>query len=164
MQTGFEIMDYDKNLKDLWVRRTLAALVDFLITLVIAFLILYFLHPMSYMDTLYLFLVQGPVWYVYSVVFDAVTGKTPGRYIFKIRAVAFVGDLSLGQALLRNLTKLNSLLALADAIAGLSTEGDPRQRYTERVLDSLVVSERKIRRIKQFAPVEEKKEELVLPK
>ncbi len=164
MQTGFEIMDYDRNLKVLWVRRTLAALVDFAVTLGIAFTILYFLHPMSYMDMFYLFIVQGPVWFVYSVIFDAITGKTPGKYIFKIRAVSFIGGLSLVQAIVRNLTKLNSLLVLADAITGLSTEGDPRQRYIERVVDSLVISERKMHRLKPFHPVAEKKEELVLPK
>ncbi len=163
MQTGFEIMDYDKNLKMLWVKRMLAALVDVAITTPIAFFIMFFLHPMSYMDMLYIFLMQGPVWYVYSVIFDIISGKTVGKYIFKIRAVAFVGKLSITQALVRNLTKLNSIIALSDAIAGLSTEGDPRQRYSERIVDSLVISEMKIKRMRSFQGVKKKKEELILP-
>ncbi len=164
MQTGFEIMDYDRNLKDLWVRRTLAGFVDFVITSIISFFIIYFFRPMDYMDFIFIFIVQGPVWFVYSVIFDAISGKTPGKYLFKIRAVAFVGNLSIGQAILRNLAKLNAIIALSDAITGLSTEGDPRQRYTERFIDSVVVSERRIRRLKSFQSVQEKKEELVLPK
>ncbi len=164
MQTGFEIMDYDRNLKDLWIRRTLAGAVDFAITSVISFFIIYFLRPMDYMDLIFIFFVQGPVWFLYSVIFDVISGKTPGKYLFRIRAVAFVGNLSVGQAIVRNLTKLNAIIAVADAITGLSTEGDPRQRYIERFIDSVVISERRIRRIRSFQPVQENKEELVLPK
>ena len=164
MQTGFEIMDYDRNLKNLWIRRFLAGVVDFSITYVITFLIVFFLKPISYLDFVYIFMLQGPVWFIYSAIFDAITGKTAGKYIFKIRAVAFIGNLSIGQAIARNITKLNAILVLADAITGLSTEGDPRQRYTERIIDSLVISEIRPRRIRKFEKIPQKDEELVLPR
>ncbi len=170
MQTGFEIMDYDKHLKSLWVRRTLAAIVDFGITWGIAILILYFIKPMALLDYLLTLFLQGPVWYIYSVIFDAVFGKTPGKFIFKIRAVAFIGNISVVQALLRNLTKLNILIVITDAIAGLSTEGDPRQRYSERFINTLVISEKKGKRIRSFQSameskfIRDDKDELLLPK
>ncbi|NPA75983.1 MAG: RDD family protein [Euryarchaeota archaeon] len=162
MQTGFEIMDYDKHLKELWLRRTAAGIFDFVVTFVLAFLIVdIFLH----VSMIYVIFLQGPVWYIYSVIFDLYRGKTPGKYIFKIRAVAFIGGLSVAQAFLRNLTKLNALLVLADVVAGLSTEGDPRQRYVERVIDSLVITERVYdHRITKFSREDKPKEELVLPK
>jgi len=165
MQTGFEIMDYDRNLKNLWIRRTLAATIDAIASYIVAMIIIYLFRPMDLVDYVYIFLLQGPVWFVYALIFDIINGKTPGKYIFKIRAVAFIGNIRPLQAVLRNITKLNAILAIADAVAGLSTEGDPRQRYSERFINTLVISERKIKRIKQFHTVETKKsEELVLPK
>ena len=155
-------MDYDKHLKNIWVRRILAALIDFFITIAIVIIFDEFIIHLTY---LYLSIMQGVVWYFYSSIFDAINGKTPGKYLFKIRAVAFIGDLSISRAFLRNLTKLNVILVIADAVAGLSTEGDPRQRYTERVIDSLVISEQKIeRKIIEFTGKPDKNEELVLPK
>ena len=165
MQTGFEIMDYDKNLKDLWSKRMLAGIVDFVVTTAITFLIVYFLFSIN---IIIFSLLQGPVWFLYSSIFDMVNGKSVGKYIFKIKAVAFIGNLRWAQAILRNLTKLNFLIVLADAVVGLSTEGDPRQRYTERFIDTLVISEIRRREIKRFEPLEEKKEkekeELELPR
>ena len=163
MQTGFEIMDYDKNLKELWLRRTAAGFVDFLITSTIATILIYFLRPMDFLDYFFIFLLQGPIWFVYSVIFDMISGKTLGKYLFRIKSVAFIGNLSWTQAILRNLTKLNVLLAIADTITGLSTEGDPRQRYIERFIDSLVISEKRVKRMRRFVPPVEDKEDLVLP-
>ena len=162
MQTGFEMMDYDKNLKTLWSRRTLAGIVDFLITSAITFLIVYFLIGMN---LIIISLSQGVVWFLYSTIFEAVNGKSVGKYIFKIKAVAFIGGLKWSQAILRNLTKLNLIILISDAVIGLSTEGDPRQRYTERFIDTLVVSEIRKREIKKFEVVEndDGKEELELP-
>ena len=155
-------MDYDKHLKNLWVRRTLAGVIDFLITTVITFLIVYFLWNIN---IIIFSLLQGLVWFVYAVIFDAVNGKSPGKYFFKIKAVPFIGELRISRAILRNLTKLNAIVVLADVVVGLSTEGDPRQRYTERFLDTLVVSERKEKRIRKFeVPKTQEKEELELPK
>ncbi len=162
MQTGFEIMDYDKNLKELWIKRLLAGIIDFSISLTISFTVFTLFLKLT---LFYSLLLQGVVWYIYSAIFDMYSGKTPGKYPFGIRAVAFIGNLTPMQALTRNLTKLNGILVLGDVVAGLSTEGDPRQRYIERVVDSLVINERKReRRINRFNSEEKHREELVLPK
>jgi len=159
MQTGFDIMEYDSSLRKLWGKRISADFIDFVITLVTAFLFAY-VFPMN--PLFVLFVAQGIIWYIYSVIFDAVWGKTPGKFIFNLKAVAFIGDLTLAQALLRNLTKLNWLIFVGDIIAGLSTEGDPRQRFSERIIDSLVIAEiKEERKIKSFKI--EEKEELELP-
>jgi len=159
MQTGFDIMEYDSSLRKLWGKRISADFIDFVITLVTAFLFAY-VFPMN--PLFVLFVAQGIIWYIYSVIFDAIWGKTPGKFIFNLKAVAFIGDLTLAQALLRNLTKLNWLIFVGDIIAGLSTEGDPRQRFSERIIDSLVIAEiKEERKIKSFKI--EEKEELELP-
>jgi len=159
MQTGFDIMEYDSSLRRLWGKRISADFIDFVITLVTAFLFAY-VFPMN--PLFVLFVAQGIIWYIYSAIFDAVWGKTPGKFIFNLKAVAFIGDLTLAQALLRNLTKLNWLIFVGDIIAGLSTEGDPRQRFSERIIDSLVIAEiKEERKIKSFKI--EEKEELELP-
>ncbi len=162
MQTGFEIMDYDKNLKELWVKRTLAGILDFIIASVITYFIFNFFLKFPLIHTGFL---QGVVWYVYSIIFDLYNGKSPGKYVFGLRAVAFVGNLNPVQALVRNLTKLNAILVLGDVVAGLSTEGDPRQRYIERAVDSIVINEKKKeKRMTRFSVESDHKEELVLPK
>ncbi len=171
MQTGFEIMDYDKNLKNLWIHRFIAGLIDFIITYTIAFFITYLLWPHIGLFNIIIiaFFLQGPVWYFYSLPFDIIWGKTLGKFPMRIRSVSFVGELNIKQILLRNLTKLNVILAIADSIAGLSTEGDPRQRYTERLIDSLTIAEiSKKKSVKKFEVSESKgekehEEELVLP-
>ncbi len=167
METGFDIMEYDKALKTLWLKRIGADAVDFGITLALAvFIGLYLIH-FDWISIL--FLLQGPIWFVYSSVLDCVGGKTVGKYLFKIKSVAFIGDLRGYQCIARNATKLNFILFIADIIAGLSTEGDPRQRYTERIVDSLVVSEHKWDRKTESVEMEkreeseEREEELELP-
>ena len=165
-------MEYDKNLKDLWIRRLTASIIDFIITFAVAVGVLYYLWPnMETFDLVLAFFFQGFIWYVYSIPFDYLWGKTPGKMFTKIKAVSFVGDLSLKQVVLRNLTKLNVILVISDAVAGLSTEGDPRQRYTERFIDSIIVEDKKWEKKKvkkKTEGVEERKkkseaEELVLP-
>lgn len=169
MQTGFEIMDYDRNLKNMWIRRIVASIIDSTITFFIALLAAYYLWPnMLSFDLIIAFFLQGLLWYIYSIPFDILWGKTPGKMVMKIKAVSFVGNLNTKQALLRNLTKLNIILVIGDAIAGLSTEGDPRQRYTERFIDSITVMEKrwgkKAKKL-ELSKGEKKKEEeeLVLP-
>jgi hypothetical protein len=160
MHTGFDIMEYDKALRRLWGKRIAASVIDFAITMAIAYSIGVILN---WSIGLILFLWQGIIWFIYSSIFDALSGKTPGKYLFKIRAVSFIGPLDVWKAIGRNATKLNWIVYIADIIAGLSTEGEPRQRYSERVLDSLVIEEfKEERKVKTFK-VEEEKEEFELP-
>ncbi len=160
MQTGFDIMEYDKTLRRLWAKRVAASFIDFVITLIIAYGIgLIF----NWGFEMILFLWQGIVWFIYSSIFDSINGKTPGKYIFKLRAVSFIGPLDVWKALARNATKLNIIIYIADIIAGLSTEGEPRQRYSERILDSLVIAEFKEEKTIRTFKIEEEKEEFELP-
>ncbi len=159
MQTGFDIMEYDSSLRRLWARRIVADLIDFVITLVLAFSITYII-PLNLLFII--FILQGIIWFLYSVIFDIISGKTPGKYVTKIKAVSFIGNLNTWQAVGRNLTKISWIIFAGDIIAGLSTEGDPRQRISERLLDSLVISDIvEERGIKTFKI--EEKEELELP-
>ncbi len=161
MQTGFDMMEYDTALRRLWGKRILASIIDFIITFILAYILAYFLEWNLLMT---IFILQGIIWFLYSSIFDAITGKTPGKYAFKLRAVSFIGDLGVWKSIARNVTKLNWIIYTADIIAGLSTEGEPRQRFTERFLDSLVVSEFKEERKVKAYRIQEEKEELELPK
>ena len=169
MQTGFEMMEYDRNLKNLWIYRIMAGTIDFIITFAIAVAVTYYIWSNVGFDLILAFFLQGFIWYIYSIPFDSLWGKTPGKVFMRIKAVSFVGNLSMKQVLLRNLTKMNVILVIADAIAGLSTEGDPRQRYTERFIDSIIIVEKRWeKKTKKFEIFEERKkkgaeEELVLP-
>lgn len=161
MQTGFDMMEYDTALRRLWGKRVIAAIIDFAITFFIAHILSIFLKWNFLMS---IFILQGIIWFFYSSIFDAINGKTPGKYAMKLRAVSFIGSLGVWRALARNITKLNWIIYIADIVAGLSTEGEPRQRFSERFLDSLVVSEFKEEKRVKVYHIEEEKEELELPK
>ncbi len=161
MQTGFDMMEYDIALRRLWGKRVMAAIIDFVITFILAYVLAYFLKWNLLMT---IFILQGIIWFIYSSIFDVITGKTIGKYVLKLKAVSFIGSLGVWKSLARNVTKLNWIIYIADIIAGLSTEGEPRQRFTERFLDSLVVSEFKEERKVKTYRIEEEKEELELPK
>ncbi len=143
MQTGFDMMEYDTALRRLWGKRVAADLIDFSITFSISYFIAFLFHY-TFMEVL--FVIEGVVWFLYSLIFDAIGGRTPGKMIMGLRAVSFIGKLGVVKSIGRNLTKLNWIAFIADVIAGLSTEGEPRQRLTERFLDSLVVNERKVKK------------------
>ena len=142
-------------------------MIDYAITFALAYILGFFLH-FGLVELLFFY--QPIIWFAYSVIMDATTGKTAGKYIMGLKAVSFIGKLGVVKAIGRNLTKLNWIAFVADIIAGLSTEGEPRQRLTERFLDSLVVSERRPKKQKAPKPskTKEKKkvdaaEELELP-
>ncbi len=166
MQTGFDIMEYDTALRRVWARRIAADLIDFSITFVIAYILAYFLN---YSLLYVIFIFQGLVWFLYSFILDSLGGRTVGKYIMGLRAVSFIGPLGVVKSIGRNLTKLSWIAFIADVIAGLSTEGEPRQRLTERFLDSLVVRERKRKtkapKVQKFREGRktDKSEELELP-
>jgi len=162
MQTGFDIMEYDSSLRKLWAKRLASDFIDYMITLLLSCLIGPYLPFLHLNFILTVFALQGVIWFIYSVIFDALWGKTPGKFALRIKAVSFIGDLNVLQSIARNLTKLNIIIFLGDIIAGLSTEGDPRQRLSERLVDSLVIAEiKEERKIKAFKI--EEKEELELP-
>ncbi len=144
MHTGFDILEYNTSLRRYWRERVLAGAVDFSIVTAISTAIVYLVPDFGWGMTavLAIFFLTGVMWFIYSTVLEGFTGLTVGKRIWGLRCVAHVGEIGWRRAVLRNLAKLFAPVIIADVLFGLGTEGDPRQRFTERVFDVLVIKER----------------------
>jgi len=141
MHTGFDILEYNTSLRRYWRERVLAGVVDFSIVAATAAAVVY-IFPVCGGGLVSVFLLTGLLWFVYSTILEGLTGLTVGKKIWGLRCVAHIGRMGWKGALLRNLAKLFAPAVIADVLFGLGTEGDPRQRFSERMFDVLVVKER----------------------
>ncbi|MEM3684378.1 MAG: RDD family protein [Conexivisphaerales archaeon] len=86
----------------------------------------------------------GLLMMLYAAFAEAMYGATLGKRILRLKvisATSSVQKLGLRETLIRNVAKLYWILLLLDLLAGLLTQGDYRQRYTDRVAGTLVIKE-----------------------
>src|SRR5213593_2674570 len=82
---------------------------------------------------------SGLVFFAYATVAEGIWRKTVGKTIAGLEVRAVAGPMTLGKAAVRNVPKLFwFLFPLLDTIAGLLVEGDPRQRFSDRILGTTV--------------------------
>ena len=168
MPTGFDILEYDKSLQRYWIVRFIACIIDAIIVSIISslFLFILILFPFDVWITSFFF---GILWLLYSTGLEGIKGYTIGKKVMKLKVVTHVGKLDFQTSLIRNISKIWGIFLLIDFIVGLATEGDPRQRYLDRLTDTLVVEDpgkRKQLGVKPVTiPTEEKEEddEYIIP-
>lgn len=98
---------------------------------------------------------------VYWVYFEGKKGTTPGKHFLKLKIVSSSGKMDFGKAFIRNLSKifgvaltmiifeglgvfglilsLINIFLLLDIIVGFVREGDPRQRFLDRIAGTTVI-------------------------
>ena len=123
-------------------------MIDGIIILVVAFILSLFMFIFSWAWALWSLLI-GVLWWVYSFILEGSVGGTIGKKLVSLRVVATDGMMDLPRALIRNVSKVFPLLVLIDLIVGMATEGDPRQRFLDRIAHTTVT------RIDQQAYLEE---------
>ncbi len=137
MVTGFDYLSQDKALQEHWLKRFVAILFDF----VVVYLPLWLFFDIVGVKYLLVGSVSGIVLFAYAVVFDLGAGGTPGKLIVHMRAVPLVGRMSMGQALMRNLSKVFPVFLLLDWVIGMAVDThDPRQKWTDQVAKTSVIS------------------------
>ncbi|MFQ5884814.1 MAG: RDD family protein [Thermoplasmata archaeon] len=136
MVTGFDIIGHNKALQDHWIRRVIAIIIDAIIISVVVWVI-------------NLLLLAGPWWWaswgllwwaiaiLYFVAFEMTMGGSPGKKIMSLGVVATEGVLDLRSSFIRNISKL-AFLVIIDWFLGMFTEGDPRQKYLDRIANTTV--------------------------
>jgi len=145
MQTTAESVSGDQRLQDHWVSRVIAAVVDGIITAVIALIAWVPLFIMSQIPIVGVIsgiaasFIWGIVYVFYSAWMESNSGATVGKRMMRLHVVAISGQMSLERALKRNLSKIHFLALIIDLLVGFLTEGDPRQRYLDRVAGTTVV-------------------------
>jgi uncharacterized RDD family membrane protein YckC len=81
------------------------------------------------------------VWFVYSGVLEGVFGKTLGKWFFNLRVVSLAEKKSMHQVLTRNVPKFFwYIFQPFDVTVGLAMDGDPRQRWSDTVAKTTVIS------------------------
>jgi len=140
MVKAIDLIGSNKQLQDHWVRRIVAIIIDAIILAVITWIIFYLLLdlPGFWMFTITP-LLTGLIWVGYSFVLEGFNGATIGKQLLSLKVMATEGPMDFTKALVRNVSKIHGVLLLIDWLAGFFTDGDPRQRYLDRVIDTTVV-------------------------
>jgi uncharacterized RDD family membrane protein YckC len=139
MPTGFDILEHSNALRRHWLKRIAAAVVDVVIIFIPMRLLIFFVNA-PYQDIV-AGILSGVVWFLYSGLLEGVYGKTLGKWFFNLRVVSLIEKKRLHQAFTRSVPKFFWYIFLPfDIMIGLAMEGDPRQRWTDTVARTTVIS------------------------
>ncbi len=138
--TAFEMIEHNRPLREHWVRRIFAILIDYLIVIITAgivgFILGFDIGPFSLKINTILAIFSV----FYASIMEWMYGATIGKMAMDLKVQSLMGHLDLYKTLLRNLSKVHGLILLVDTIIGMATEGDPRQRFLDRLAETTVVS------------------------
>jgi uncharacterized RDD family membrane protein YckC len=136
MVTGFDYLSRDKGLQEHWLRRLVAIVVDS----IIIFAPLSILFRLVGWSWLFPWWFAGGVLFLYAALFDAAIGGTVGKMILRLKSVSTTGQMTLAQALMRNVSKVFAPLLLLDWIVGMAIDThDPRQKWTDQMARTSVM-------------------------
>jgi uncharacterized RDD family membrane protein YckC len=139
MVTGFDIIGSDKNLQEHWIRRAVAYIIDIIVLAVILWVIFWIL--LGWPRWLEVGLLSGLIMILYFTIFEATSNKTLGKAILNLEVSATQGYMDFQKAFVRNISKFFwFILPFLDWVIGMVTEGDPRQRFLDRIANTVVVS------------------------
>jgi len=130
-----EKIAHDKLLQRHWLHRVVAFVIDFIIIsipfFIFGFFIGYFLKFFSWLW----WGGFGLCLWLYSAITEQAGGRTLGKAMLALRVYSKKGNLDFASALIRNISKVFLPLLFLDWLAGMITDGDPRQRYLDRLLE-----------------------------
>jgi uncharacterized RDD family membrane protein YckC len=153
MPTGFERLGNDSQLQDHWIRRLVAFIIDSILVSVATFIITIIIWiplilmaaatglPWNQFNPFSFPLYSGLLSVLYFTLFETYSGSTFGKRIMNLKTTSLDGQRpSLTSAFIRNVSKIYWILVLVDTLIGLASSGDPRQKVTDRVAGTIVVS------------------------
>lgn len=142
-----------------WLLRFLALVIDSIPLAIIAYVIFWFaLIPLLFTTTsIYAFTYVNVAWWAWPLIFPLLYGIFALLYfiIMEVSIGATVGKKILGlevqmtngskvtfdKSFIRNISKLFGVFLILDWLVGIATPGpDPRQKYTDRIAGTTVVS------------------------
>ncbi|HEY7588477.1 MAG TPA: RDD family protein [Thermoplasmata archaeon] len=148
MPTAFDLIGHNAALQEHWIRRVIALIIDGVLLTALAFF-LSFAWLFVFQQWWIFSFVIGVLWWIYSTVLEGTIGGTLGKKLVALHVVAIDGRMDLVRALIRNISKIFWLFLLLDTLLGAATQGDPRQRYLDRIARTTVT------RVDQQAYMEE---------
>jgi uncharacterized RDD family membrane protein YckC len=145
MVSALNIIGSDKSLQDHWGKRLVAIIIDALIFWVISSLLFWFvifpLHwNLPFVWTIFQPGMSGVFLFVYSLVMESSHGgATIGKKVMNLRVIPISGKMDAGKAVMRNISKIYGLFLVLDWLVGFVSEGDPKQKWMDRVAGTTVV-------------------------
>ncbi len=140
MVTGFDLLHDNKPLQKHWIRRLIAYFIDFVVSSMVVYLVFFFL-AFGILDPSmiwYFPMTAGMVQVFYSAALEYTSKKTLGKAMMGLEVEALTYSFDSSDALIRNFSKLHGIFVLLDWVIGMASEGDPRQRYLDRLTETTV--------------------------
>ncbi|OGS45405.1 MAG: hypothetical protein A3K66_01950 [Euryarchaeota archaeon RBG_16_67_27] len=136
MVTGFDLLGHNRTFQIHWVKRLVAYFFDLSVVFGPLFI---FLYALGERRPVVFSLLGGVFLYLYSTAAEAVFRRTFGKLVVDLEVRALKGPMTFSKAAVRNIPKLFWFaFPLFDTIAGLAVDGDPRQRWSDKVLGTTV--------------------------
>src|SRR3989337_2528585 len=132
MPSAIDLIGHNQALQEHWIRRVLAIVIDAIIVSIV-YLVITFPLNLFRVDFLFFPFLWGVLLWLYSTIFEMAIGGTFGKKLVALHVVALDGVMDLPRALIRNVSKIYWLFLLLDLLLGAATQGDPRQRYLDRI-------------------------------
>ena len=138
----------DADLQEHWIKRLIAYIIDSVIVGVVAAILLgitlfplFIANPFSLFDIFGFPFAMGLLYILYFPVAETMYGATLGKNMMGLKVVTKTGGRpSFEKAFIRNISKIHQVLLLLDVIGGLITSTELRQKYTDRMANTTVVS------------------------
>jgi len=135
-----------------WIYRLIAIIIDGIIiaipTAIIGFIIT-LIMPLTF-ETLWYYtwgswiinvLIEGVLLLLYFVLLELLWGATIGKRILGLRVQTVDGQrVTFVKSFIRNVSKVLGPLIILDWLIGIVTEGDKRQKFTDRIAGTTVIS------------------------
>jgi len=136
MVNGFDILGQNRTLQVHWGKRVAAFFVDCIVVLTPVWILLFLLGERRVAAY---GVASGLGFFAYATLAERLWRMTVGKAMVGLEVRSVVGPMTLGKAAVRNIPKLFwFLFPLLDTIAGLLVDGDPRQRFSDRILGTTV--------------------------
>ena len=136
-----------KKMQNLWGKRFAALVIDFLIIILVTWVLSALVYPLIAVANIfgilnYGLIVTALIVIVYFTYFEGRLGTTPGKNMMKIEVVVDNGKMNYKKAFIRNLSKILVILLIVDIIVDYAA-GNSKLRY----LDELAGTDVKLKNI-----------------
>lgn len=126
----------DKELQEYWLRRGAAFVIDVIIIFIGAWVTSFFIRFFIFFWFFSFFF--GGMLLVYSALLEGSIGTTFGKKLLKLYVVSDKGKMDVSKGFMRNISKIFWLLLALEIAASIFIDGDPKQRYLDRIVDTSV--------------------------
>lgn len=136
MANGFEMIAHNSILKVHWAKRIFAYAIDLMVVLAPLWMLL---HLLGETRLMIFGLLSGPAFFMYATASEALFCKSLGKEICGLEVRSIEGPMTFEKSVVRNFPKTFwYVFPFIDAIIALTTTGDPRQRFSDRILGTTV--------------------------